>query len=57
MKADNNLVGVLMMIKNEENSIAITINSIKDYSTNFFFILFKSFYYPTILEDKYIYSQ
>jgi glycosyltransferase involved in cell wall biosynthesis len=31
MKADNNLVGVLMMIKNEENSIAITINSVKDY--------------------------
>ena len=31
MKADNNLVGVLMMIKNEENSIAVTINSIKDY--------------------------
>jgi hypothetical protein len=31
MKADNNLVGVLMMIKNEENSIAVSINSVKDY--------------------------
>ena len=31
MKADNNLVGVLMMIKNEESSIAVTINSVKNY--------------------------
>ena len=31
MKADNNLVGVLMMIKNEENSISVSINSVKDY--------------------------
>ena len=34
MKADNNLVGVLMMIKNEENSIIESINSIKDYIKN-----------------------
>ena len=31
MKADNNLVGVLMMIKNEESIIAVTINSVKNY--------------------------
>ena len=31
METDNNLVGVLMMIKNEEKSIRVTINSIKDY--------------------------
>lgn len=31
MKVDNNLVGVLMMIKNEENSIAVSIKSIKNY--------------------------
>jgi Glycosyl transferase family 2 len=31
MKPDNNLVGVLIMCKNEEDSIAVTVNSVKDY--------------------------
>ena len=31
MKPDNNLVGVLMMIKNEQKSIEVSINSVKDY--------------------------
>ena len=31
MKPDNNLVGVLMIIKNEEKSIEVSINSVKDY--------------------------
>jgi glycosyltransferase involved in cell wall biosynthesis len=34
MRIDDNLVGVLLMIKNEQDSIAITINSVKDYIKN-----------------------
>ena len=31
MKPDNNLVGVLIMCKNEQDSISVTINSVKNY--------------------------
>ena len=47
MKPDNNLVGVLMMIKNEEKSIEVSINSVKDYIKHI--IIFNNFFFIPVI--------